>query len=105
MLQRLGLGGRLDHKPSELSGGEQQRASIARALLNAPAVVLADEPTGNLDSRNAEDLHRLFLQLREDLGQTFIMVTHNQALAAMSDRILEMKDGVLTEKSGSTTRP
>lgn len=100
LLERLGLGDRMQHKPTELSGGEQQRASIARALLNKPAIVLADEPTGNLDSRNAGELHKLFLELRGELNQTFIIVTHNQSLAAMSDRVLEMRDGWLNSKSG-----
>ncbi len=97
ILNRLGLSARLDHKPSELSGGEQQRTSIARALLNKPAIVLADEPTGNLDSNNARSLHEIFLELRNELNQTFVIVTHNQALAAMSDRVLEMRDGHLGE--------
>jgi lipoprotein-releasing system ATP-binding protein len=99
LLERLGLGERLHHKPTELSGGEQQRASIARALMNDPAIVMADEPTGNLDSQNAESLHRIFLELKKELNQTFIMVTHNMDLAGMADRVLEMKDGFLTEKS------
>lgn len=101
LLERLGLGDRMQHKPTELSGGEQQRTSIARALLNKPAIVLADEPTGNLDSRNAEELHKLFLELRGELNQTFIIVTHNQSLAAMSDRVLEMRDGWLNSKTGA----
>lgn len=97
LLERLGLADRLDHKPTELSGGEQQRCSIARALLNKPAIVLADEPTGNLDSNNARSLHEIFLELRKDLGQTFVIVTHNNSLAGLSDRVLEMKDGLLGE--------
>jgi lipoprotein-releasing system ATP-binding protein len=97
ILDRLGLSARLDHKPSELSGGEQQRTSIARALLNKPAIVLADEPTGNLDSSNARSLHEIFLELRNELNQTFVIVTLNQAFAAMSDRVLEMRDGNLGE--------
>jgi lipoprotein-releasing system ATP-binding protein len=99
LLERLGLYERLDHKPTELSGGEQQRASIARALMNDPAIVLADEPTGNLDSHNAEELHRIFIELKQELNQTFVMVTHNMALAGMADRILEMKDGFLTDQT------
>jgi lipoprotein-releasing system ATP-binding protein len=99
LLDRLGLADRIHHKPSELSGGEQQRTSIARALLNKPAIVLADEPTGNLDSKNASDLHQIFLELRKELDQTFIIVTHNLALASVADRVLEMKDGLLTEHS------
>lgn len=97
LLERLGLEDRLHHKPSELSGGEQQRTSIARALLNRPAIVLADEPTGNLDTNNARSLHEIFLGLRKELQQTFVIVTHNEALAGLSDRVLEMKDGRLGE--------
>jgi lipoprotein-releasing system ATP-binding protein len=97
LLDRLGLSDRLNHKPTELSGGEQQRCSIARALLNKPAIVLADEPTGNLDSNNARSLHEIFLGLKQELGQTFVIVTHNTALAGLSDRILEMRDGLLGE--------
>lgn len=98
LLKMLGLGHRLHHKPNELSGGEQQRVSIARALINSPAIIFADEPSGNLDSKNAEDLHNLFFKLRDDLNKTFVIVTHNKELAAMADRTIEMKDGkVLTE--------
>lgn len=93
LLERLGLGQRLHHLPSELSGGEQQRTAVARALINQPAVVFADEPSGNLDSRNAQELHRLFFDLRAELGQTFVIVTHNDELARMADRRLEMRDG------------
>lgn len=89
----LGLENRLHHKPNELSGGEQQRVAVARALINSPAIVLADEPSGNLDSKNATDLHHLFLKLNKELGQTFVMVTHNQELANMAHRKLEMVDG------------
>lgn len=95
LLVDLGLKDRLDHKPAELSGGEQQRAACARALMNAPDIILADEPSGNLDSRNAQDLHELFFNLRSKMGQTFIIVTHNQEFANMADRKLEMRDGVL----------
>ncbi len=96
LLIRLGLEDRLVHKPSELSGGEQQRVAVARALINRPAVVLADEPSGNLDSDNARHLHQLFFDLRQQTGQTFIIVTHNEQLAAMADRKLMMKDGLIT---------
>ncbi len=98
MLNVVGLGGRLENKPSELSGGEQQRVAIARALVTRPSVVMADEPTGNLDSANAHAIHNLFLQLREQLNQTFIMITHNDALAAMTDRTLIMQDGRIVEE-------
>ncbi|MFM1874702.1 MAG: hypothetical protein RL266_439 [Bacteroidota bacterium] len=93
LLQFLGLSERMNHKPSELSGGEQQRVAVARALVNRPAVVLADEPSGNLDSRSAKELHQLFFDLRDKFGQTFVIVTHNEELANMADRKLEMKDG------------
>lgn len=93
LLNFLGLGGRLGHKPSMLSGGEQQRVAVARALMNKPDIIFADEPSGNLDSANANELHNLFFQLRAEFGQTFIIVTHNNQLAAMADRTLTMKDG------------
>ncbi|MDX2045406.1 MAG: ABC transporter ATP-binding protein [Chitinophagaceae bacterium] len=93
LLEVLGLKERLEHKPSSLSGGEQQRVAVARALINQPEIVFADEPTGNLDSANAKELHRLFLRLKEQFGQTFLIVTHNEELAEMSDRVLHMKDG------------
>jgi lipoprotein-releasing system ATP-binding protein len=93
LLNLLGLNGRMNHKPSELSGGEQQRTAVARALINSPDLILADEPSGNLDSKNAVDLHNLFFQLRKDLDQTFIIVTHNSDLSKMADRILEIRDG------------
>jgi lipoprotein-releasing system ATP-binding protein len=93
LLDMLGLSDRMDHKPSELSGGEQQRTAVARALINSPALILADEPSGNLDSKNALELHNLFFQLRKDINQTFIIVTHNEELAKMADRRVEMKDG------------
>jgi lipoprotein-releasing system ATP-binding protein len=93
LLGFLGLEGRMNHKPSELSGGEQQRTAVARALINNPSVVMADEPSGNLDSATADELHRLFFTLREKFSQTFIIVTHNQELADMADRKLVMKDG------------
>ena len=94
-LKLLGLHERIDHKPSELSGGEQQRVAVARALINSPALVFADEPSGNLDSKNADELHRLFFKLRNDLGHTFVIVTHNTEFAAMADRKIEIKDGVV----------
>ena len=93
LLELLGLSHRRSHKPAALSGGEQQRVAVARALVNNPALVFADEPSGNLDSSNAEELHRLFFNLRDQLGQTFIIVTHNEDLAQMADRKLTMKDG------------
>lgn len=95
LLTTLGLRDRQSHLPSQLSGGEQQRAAVARALINEPAIVFADEPSGNLDSRNAEDLHQLFFRLRDELGQTFIIVTHNEALAALADRTVTIRDGIL----------
>ena len=95
LMQLLDINQRSDHKPSELSGGEQQRCAVARALVNNPSIVFADEPSGNLDSKNAEELHKLFFQLREELGQTFVIVTHNRELASLADRRIEMRDGVL----------
>ena len=93
LLNILGLHDRGEHKPNELSGGEQQRVAVARALINNPSIVMADEPTGNLDSANAKELHNLFIDLRNRFQQTFLIVTHNEELAQMSDRILHMKDG------------
>lgn len=93
LLTLLGLETRTDHKPSALSGGEQQRVAVARALINQPSVILADEPSGNLDSKNAEELHQLFFELRKTYGQTFVIVTHNQQLASMADRSIVMRDG------------
>jgi lipoprotein-releasing system ATP-binding protein len=95
LLEKLNLQDRMKNLPSQLSGGEQQRVAVARALINQPAIVFADEPSGNLDSRNAEDLHQLFFQLRDELGQTFIIVTHNEALAALADRTVTIRDGLL----------
>jgi len=93
LLELLNLRDRSSHKPSELSGGEQQRVAVARALINRPSVIFADEPSGNLDSKNAAELHQLFFTLRENYGQSFVIVTHNQELAGMADRTLHMKDG------------
>ena len=95
LLTRLNVIARKEHKPSQLSGGEQQRVAVARALFNSPSVVLADEPTGNLDSAHARELHQLFFDLRKELGQTFVIVTHNEELANMADRKLTIKDGVI----------
>ena len=99
LLVFLGLSGRLDHKPSELSGGEQQRVAVARALINSPSVILADEPSGNLDSENKNELHKLFFRLRDTFNQTIIIVTHDRQLAAMSDRILQIKDGLIVNEA------
>ncbi|MGL4411259.1 MAG: ABC transporter ATP-binding protein [Bacteroidales bacterium] len=95
LLDYLGLSERYEHKPNELSGGEKQRVAVARALINKPAVIFADEPSGSLDTHNKEELHRLFFQLREELNQTFVIVTHDENLATLSDRIIHMKDGVI----------
>jgi lipoprotein-releasing system ATP-binding protein len=97
LLNILRLKDRGEHKPNELSGGEQQRVAVARALINNPSIVMADEPTGNLDSANAKELHNLFIDLRNRFQQTFLIVTHNEELAQMSDRILHMKDGKISE--------
>jgi len=93
LLALLGLTDRVNHKPNELSGGEQQRVAVARSLINSPSIILADEPSGNLDSKNAEELHNLLLKLNKDLGQTFVIITHNKELAKLGSRELEMKDG------------
>jgi len=95
LLDLLGLGDRVEHRPSELSGGEQQRVSVARALINNPKVVLADEPSGNLDTQRAEELHQIFFDLKDNIGQTFVIVTHNEQLAARADLVFKMKDGQL----------
>jgi lipoprotein-releasing system ATP-binding protein len=99
LLGFLNLADRLEHKPSELSGGEQQRVAVARALINNPSVILADEPSGNLDSENKNELHKLFFKLRDSFGQTIIIVTHDRQLAGMSDRILQIKDGLIVNES------
>ncbi len=101
LLEFMGLTDRATHKPSELSGGEQQRIAIARALINNPAVVFADEPSGNLDSQASQALHQLFLKLRKEFGQTFIIVTHNMELAGMADRTLKIKDGVIFKENNN----
>ena len=95
LLDMMGLAARRDHKPGQLSGGEQQRVAIARALVNSPSVLLADEPSGNLDSHNRDEIHRLFFDLRERLGQTVVIVTHDENLAAMADRKITMSDGLI----------
>ena len=99
LLELMGLSARTDHKPAQLSGGEQQRVAIARALINAPAVLLADEPSGNLDSRTRDEIHRLFFELRDKLGQTIVIVTHDEQLAAMSDRRIVLSDGLIVPPS------
>ena len=95
LLRIMGIEQRAQHKPSEMSGGENQRVAVARALINRPDVILADEPSGSLDSHNKEELHRLFFDLRDKLGQTFIIVTHDESLAAFTDRTIRMVDGVI----------
>lgn len=97
LLDYLGLSHRVSHKPSELSGGEQQRVAVARAMVNKPSVIFADEPSGNLDTQSAENLHKLFFTLRDELGQTFVIVTHNEELADMADRKLVMSDGLIVK--------
>ena len=106
LLERMHLADRLDHKPSQLSGGECQRVAVARALINNPKVILADEPSGSLDSQNKQELHQLFFELRDELGQTFIIVTHDEGLATQADRTLHMRDGMIVDQSThNTTMP
>jgi len=102
LLERMHLGDRLSHKPSQLSGGECQRVAVARALINSPRVVLADEPSGSLDTQNKQELHRLFFELRDELKQTFVIVTHDEELAAQADRTLHMRDGVIIDQPTAT---
>jgi lipoprotein-releasing system ATP-binding protein len=104
LLELLNLKDRGDHKPGQLSGGEQQRVAVARALINNPSVVMADEPTGNLDSANAKELHNLFIDLRNRFQQTFLIVTHNEELAQLSDRLLHMKDGRIISETGTPAK-
>lgn len=113
LLRFMGLEDRAGHKPAELSGGEKQRVAVARALVNHPAVILADEPSGSLDSRNKEELHQLFFDLREQFGQTFVIVTHDESLAALTDRTIHLRDGMIeaetakspkTAEAGETTQ-
>lgn len=104
LLDFMGLADRADHKPNQLSGGEKQRVAVARALVNHPAVVFADEPSGSLDTHNKEELHRLFFDLRDRMGQTFVIVTHDEALASQTDRTIHMLDGYITEPSTTQTQ-
>lgn len=98
LLKMLGLSDRADHKPNELSGGEKQRIAVARALINNPSIILADEPSGSLDTENKEELHQLFFKLRDELGQTFVIVTHDEQLASITDRTIYMQDGIIVNK-------
>ena len=103
LLAFMGLSERASHKPNELSGGEKQRVAVARALINNPAVILADEPSGSLDSKNKTELHQLFFDLRDKFGQTFVIVTHDESLAALTDRTIHLKDGVVVGASSKET--
>lgn len=102
LLEFMKLDSRLDHKPAQLSGGERQRVAVARALVNKPRVVLADEPSGSLDTANRQELHRLFFRLRDEMGQTFVIVTHDESLARDTDRVLHMRDGQIVDETGGT---
>ena len=104
LLQRMDLANRLEHKPSQLSGGEQQRVAIARALINAPSLVFADEPSGNLDTKTSTEIHKLMLELRDEMGQSFIIVTHNLELASMCDRIITIEDGQIVDNEFSKSK-
>lgn len=105
LLEFLGLADRKDHKPNQLSGGEKQRVAVARALINNPSVILADEPSGSLDTKNRNELHQLFFQLRENMGQTFVIITHDEELARMSDRTINLKDGLIINPCLQTPNP
>lgn len=103
LLERIGMGARLEHKPAQLSGGEQQRVAVARALINDPSIVLADEPSGNLDSQTSDELHQLFFELRKEFGQTFVIATHNDDFASMADRKLKITDGLIDLEMNEVT--
>lgn len=105
LLDYLGLSDRASHKPAQLSGGEKQRVAVARALINRPDVVLADEPSGSLDSQNKTELHNLFFDLRREFGHTFLIVTHDETLARLSDRMIELRDGRVVSQTPNTPRP
>lgn len=104
LLQFMGLADRENHKPAQLSGGEKQRVAVARALINSPAVILADEPSGSLDTRNKQELHQMFFDLRDKYGQTFVIVTHDEELATLTDRTIHLRDGMITPQTGTAAR-